>query len=147
MLRIFVLSCLLLSSSWALFASNPDAILGTWLVPEKDAQVEIYKCGAKYCAKIVWLQKPIDEKGQPRKDAKNTNAALRTRPLMNMTFLENFAYDSKANEWSGGTLYDSRSGKSYSGYIKANANGTLTLTGYALGMRWLSRSNIWTRVK
>jgi uncharacterized protein (DUF2147 family) len=139
-----LLACL---SVQAFAGGNPDAVLGTWLVPEKDAQVEVFKCGNKYCGKIVWLQKGVDEQGQPRKDSKNPNTALRSRTLMNLVFLENFSYDAKANEWSGGSLYDSRSGKSYTGYIKTNANGTLTLTGYILGMRWLSRSNTWTRVK
>ncbi len=149
-MRYFIVFLLICYCSVAVSArsSNPDAIIGTWLVPEKDAKVEVYKCGTKYCAKIVWLQRPTDEKtGKPRTDAKNSNASLRSRALMDMTFLENFSYDAKANEWSGGTLYDSRSGKSYSGYIKANANGTITLTGYVMGMRWLSRSNVWTKAK
>lgn len=147
-----LISFFLLFCCWSvsLFAggNNSESILGTWLVQEKDGQVEVYKCGDKYCAKIVWLQRPIDEKtGQPRKDSKNPNVALRSRGLLNMTFLENFTYNAKTNEWAGSSLYDSRSGKSYTAYIKINDNGTLTLTGYVLGMRWLSRSNTWTKVK
>lgn len=148
-MRILVFLVLLANLSVCSFAgnSNPDAILGTWLVEEKDGQIEIFKCGDKYCGKVVWLAKPTDKKGIARKDIKNPNALLRSRSLINMVFLENFAYDANANEWSGGLLYDARSGNSYSAYFTLNANGTLTLTGYILGIRRFNKSNTWTRIK
>ncbi|MBP6664917.1 MAG: DUF2147 domain-containing protein, partial [Chitinophagales bacterium] len=61
--------------------------------------------------------------------------------------LNGFAFDAKANEWSGGTLYNTRDGKTYSGYMMMNKNGTLFLKGYVMGIRWLGKSDTWTRIK
>ena len=41
-------------------AADADAILGSWVVGSGKAAVQIYKCGAKYCGKIVWLKEPIN---------------------------------------------------------------------------------------
>ena len=35
-----------------------DTILGIWDNQEKDAKIEIFKCGDRYCGKIVWLKNP-----------------------------------------------------------------------------------------
>lgn len=119
---------------------NPDAVVGTWLVGEKDAKVEIFKCGNKYCGKIIWTS-------EKRTDKFNPDTKLRTRDVVGVQLMNNFAYDSKNNEWSGGSLYNTRDGKTYSGYMQLNANGTLFLKGYVLGIRWLGKSDTWTRVK
>ncbi len=38
------------------YAVGADDILGVWNNQEKDAKIEIQKCGDKYCGKIVWLK-------------------------------------------------------------------------------------------
>lgn len=120
--------------------SSPDAIVGTWMVGEKDAKIEIFKCGTKYCGKIVWTS-------TKRVDDHNPDAKLRSRDVVGVQLLNGFAFDAKANEWSGGTLYNTRDGKTYSGYMMMNKNGTLFLKGYVMGIRWLGSSDTWTRVK
>ncbi len=127
--------------------TSGDDILGTWFVEEKDAKVEVYKCGNKYCGKIVWLQRPNDESGRPRTDAKNPESSKRQSPLIGTQVVKDFTFDASAREWSNGTVYDSRKGKVYSGYITLKDNNTLSMTGYILGMRWLSRTSTWTRAK
>ena len=39
-------------------AQKPDAIVGKWLVEEKDSQIEIYPCEGRFCGKIIWLKEP-----------------------------------------------------------------------------------------
>jgi uncharacterized protein (DUF2147 family) len=110
------------------------------MVGEKDAKIEIFKCGAKYCGKIVWTS-------TKRVDDHNPDAKLRSRDVVGVQLLNGFAFDAKANEWSGGTLYNTRDGKTYSGYMMMNKNGTLFLKGYVMGIRWLGKSDTWTRIK
>lgn len=121
-------------------SSGPDTIVGTWMVGDKDAKVEIFKCGTKYCGKIVWTS-------TKRVDQYNPDTKLRSRDVVGVQLLNGFAFDAKANEWSGGTLYNTRDGKTYSGYMVMNKNGTLFLKGYVMGIRWLGKSDTWTRVK
>ena len=121
-------------------SGNPDTIVGTWMVGEKDAKIEIFKCGNKYCGKIIWTS-------TKRVDEHNPDAKMRSRDVVGVQLLNGFAYDAKANEWSGGTLYNTRDGKTYSGYMMMNKNGTLFLKGYVMGIRWLGKSDTWTSVK
>ena len=123
-------------------------IVGTWITPEKDAHIEIYNCGGDtYCGKIVWLSDPNYQDGTPRTDENNPDEAKRNVPLIGLDMMKGFKYDADENEWSGGTVYDSRGGKTYSGYLKMQPDGKLFMKGYIYGMRWLGRSNIWTRIK
>ena len=66
-MRLFVSTFLILFSV-ALIApaqdaipTGPDQIIGVWMVPEKDAKVEIYHSeDGLYYGKIVWLLEPND---------------------------------------------------------------------------------------
>jgi uncharacterized protein (DUF2147 family) len=121
------------------FAQNADAVLGTWLVPEKDAKIEIYKDKArgKYCGKVVWTS-------TKRTDEHNPNPDLRSRDVVGVVLFDNFYY--KDGEYLG-TLYSTRDGKTYSGFMRLKEDGTLFMKGYIMGMRFLGKSNVWTRVK
>lgn len=139
--------CCLCTLALPRLGSNPDAALGTWLIESKRAQIEIYKCGTQYCGKVVWMLEPNGKDGKPLKDAQNPNSKLRNRFVHNMQIMSGYTYDASANEWSGGTIYDVESGKTYTSYMKLQADGTLYFKGYVMGMRWLGRSNVWTKVK
>jgi len=58
--------------------SATDDILGSWFNQDKDAKIEISKCGKDYCGKIVWLKEPVYPQGSkegtpgtPKIDYKN----------------------------------------------------------------------------
>ncbi|MEZ4883372.1 MAG: DUF2147 domain-containing protein [Chitinophagales bacterium] len=141
-----LLSTFLLGQDLVLAQSGADEIVGTWLVPEKDGKIEVYKKGDTYFGKIVWISEPNNADGTPRKDIYNEDTALRNQPIVGLVVLRDFKYDAKSKEWTGGTVYNSRSGKTYSGYLKLQEDGSLYLKGYIAGMRWLGKSNVWTRV-
>ncbi len=142
-LKTFCLVAILVCSANFTYAqaarSGADAIIGTWMVPEKDAKVEIYKCGNEYCGKIVWLE-------TDRKDTFNPDASLQSRSLNGVKIMSGMKYDAGDNEWNDGTIYNSRNGKTYSGYMQLQKDGKLFMKGYVYGMRWLGKSNVWTRV-
>ncbi|WP_343671798.1 DUF2147 domain-containing protein [Chitinophaga sp.] len=138
----FLLITLLLSTH-ALLAQ--DKILGNWLNEEKDGRIEIYKTGNKYFGKIVWGRDLMEADGKtPRKDRtdiKNSDPKLKSRPLLGLVILTNFTYDD--GEWSGGKIYDPKSGKTYSCTMKLKGD-KLDIRGY-VGLSMFGRTTVWTR--
>ncbi len=131
-------------------AANPDDILGVWNTEHNDAKVEIFKCGDKYCGKITWLKDPDypagskeGTPGMPKIDNHNPDPALRTRPVLGLQFMNDFAYAGD-DQWKGGKLYDPEKGKAYSGKITLVSPNQLDLRGY-IGISLLGRTSKWTR--
>ncbi|MFZ4411803.1 MAG: DUF2147 domain-containing protein [Bacteroidales bacterium] len=148
-IRLF-LSILILTVLSPSFASaqsrKADDILGKWLTDNNEAKVEIYKIGDTYYGKIVWLKESNDkETAKPKKDKNNPDPKLRERLIMGMNFVHGFKFDGD-DEWEDGTVYDIKSGKTYSGTIGFDDNKKLKLRGY-IGKSWmgLGKTTYWTR--
>ena len=133
----------LFTSYAALFAQDPDMVKGVWLNDAKDARVEIYKTGDKYFGKIVWAQNMYEADGKTlKKDNKNSNDQLKNRTILNMVILSGFTYND--GEWTGGEIYDPKSGKTYSSKMKIKGT-TLEVRGY-VGSPMFGKTRTWTRV-
>ncbi|EMY77494.1 PF09917 family protein [Leptospira weilii serovar Ranarum str. ICFT] len=136
------------------FAGEEDAVLGKWLTKDKDAHVELYKCGAKICGKLVWLKEPVypagsteGTPGSPKVDIRNKDESLRTRPVLGLVFLTGFSYDGE-QVWSGGRIYDAKSGNTYDGKLTLRGAENLDLKGgYKVGFMMIGKESAWTRVK
>lgn len=124
---------------------NPNAVVGTWYNGSKESRIEIYKCGEKYCGKIVWLKEPMNEEGKPKLDKNNPDASLKNRPIMGMELMKNFEYDS-GNVWEDGEIYDPKSGKTYSCKMTLTEADQLEVRGY-VGISLIGRTDVWTRAK
>jgi uncharacterized protein (DUF2147 family) len=120
-----------------------DRIVGTWLTNEGKAKISIAKYGDKYGGKIIWLKVPLNEKGQPKTDAKNPDAAKKNNPLIGLSNLLGFSYVGN-NAYENGTIYDPANGKTYSCNIKLEGD-VLKVRGY-IGVSLLGRTEEWTRV-
>ena len=120
-----------------LIASDPDAVVGTWLVPKGDAKIGIFKCGKKYCGKITWLKKPDDV------DDKNPDPKKRKDKLLGRIIMWGFVYSD--GEWEGGRIYDPESGDTYKCKMWLEG-GALNVKGY-IGVSLLGRAETWKRVK
>lgn len=118
------------------------AIVGTWLNQEKAAKIEIYQQGDKFFGKIVWLKEP-NENGKPKTDNKNPDKARHNDPIIGLVMLKDFSFDGKST-WEGGTIYDARSGKTYSCYLTLQADKSLKVRGY-VGISLFGQTNIWTK--
>jgi uncharacterized protein (DUF2147 family) len=134
----------------ALIAGGPDDLLGTWYNEERDAQIEIVRCGKKYCGKIVWLKEPDypdgskdGEAGTPRLDQNNPEPVLRRMPILGLQIVRDFTYD-KENSWTGGRVYDPKNGKSYQGNMTLVEPNRLHLRGF-IGISLFGRTTTWTR--
>ncbi len=124
-----------------------DKLLGVWLNQEETSHIEITKNSkGEFVGKIIWLKEPLDDNGKPKVDGENPNANLRNRPIINMQILEGFSYNEKKREWTDGTIYDPKNGKTYKAFMKLDGDNSLSLRGY-VGIRALGRTSKWTRVK
>ena len=139
---LLLLYLLSLTMAWSQQASNTP--LGTWMNEEKEARFEIFKCGQKLCGRITWLKEPL-RNGKPKMDDQNPDPKLRGRPILGMVFLKGFEYKGD-NKWDEGTIYDPKSGKTYSCYMKMIGPEKMEVKGY-IGISLIGRTQTWSRVK
>lgn len=128
----------------ATYAQHADDILGKWLNPSGEGQISIYKKGDLYFGKLVWLKLPNDASGKPKTDINNPEPSLRSRPILNLEILKDFKSDDN-HTYEDGTIYDPKSGKTYSCKMTLNGN-QLKIRGY-VGISLLGRTEVFTRVK
>lgn len=129
-------------ASLNVLAQKADDIIGKWLNQSGQDQIFIYKKGDKYFGKLGWIKVP-NENGKPKADKNNPDPALRTRPVLDLELLKDFTYNGKMYE--DGTIYDPKSGKTYSCKMTLNGN-SLKIRGY-IGISLFGRTEVWTRVK
>ena len=105
---IAVAVAFLLGLPAAVPGEDGDAIIGLWNTAEKDARIEIFKCGTEYCGRISYLKDPNyppDDPnglaGLPIVDRNNPDPELRNRPLLGLKFIEGFRYMGH-NTWGEG---------------------------------------------
>ncbi len=149
-MTVFMLIGIFLFLAITSYASGPDDILGVWLNQEKDANIEIVRCGEKYCGKVVWLKEPNyppDSKdgipGTPKLDHKNPNLELRKAPVIGLQIVHDFAFAGD-NRWKNGKVYDPKNGKTYSGKMTLVSAHALHLRGF-IGISLIGRTAVWTR--
>lgn len=130
--------------SFSSYAQKTDDILGKWLNPSGEGHIEIFKKGNKYFGKLVWINEPNDENGRPKTDVKNPNPSMRNKPALGMELLKNFIFED--NKWTDGTIYDPKSGKTYSCNLHLKDNSQLNVRGY-IGISLIGRTEVWKRMK
>jgi uncharacterized protein (DUF2147 family) len=113
-----------------------DNIVGNWISPKKDSEIQIFKVNNKYFGKIIWGE------GESTKDLKNPDIKMRNRDLIGLIILSNFHFEE--DEWSGGTIYDPREGKTYSCVITMNNKTEINIRGY-VGIAMFGRAEVWTK--
>ena len=116
-------------------------IAGLWSTGSQDGRVQIYRCGAAYCGRIVDAA-PLRANPDQR-DVHNADAALRTRRLKGLVVIAEFT--GGPTEWKGGPVYDPETGDgAATGYLKLRADGKLELKGC---VAIFCRTKVWTRVR
>ena len=131
-------------------ASGPEDILGVWMTEDRDANIEIYTCGEKYCGKIVWLEQPTyppgSKEGKPGDvvlDHNNPKPELRNNPLIGLQMLFDFEFEGN-NVWSKGKIYDPDNGKTYGGKLRILSAHQLEVRGF-MGVSLFGRTTTWTK--
>jgi len=133
-------------------AAGPEAVLGPWYTDKKEARIEIYRCGTKYCGKIAWMKEPnysadadSGVPGTPKLDQHNPVPELRKRTMLGLQILYGFEYAGDKH-WKNGKIYNPDNGKMYSAKMTLIAPDQLKVRGF-LGISLIGGSTVWTRAK
>ena len=117
-----------------------DPVEGEWITPTGGSKVRIAPCASDpqlMCGVVSWLSaahaKDLDKQ--------NPDAALRNRPILGVPTVWGFK-QAAPGRWTGGKLYDPKSGKTYNGKISVSPDGTLKVEGCVL---MVCQSQIWKR--
>lgn len=120
---------------------SADAVVGRWKTPVHNGIVEIQRCGASICGKIIASDKLRTNPNLA--DARNSDASLRNRRLMGLQILSGFK--AQGAGWYGGKIYNAEDGKTYSAEITMTGNDQLNLRGCVF--KPFCRTQTWTRVR
>ena len=142
-MRILTTFTGLLLATFLYAQDSADKVLGIWFTDDKETKIEIYKEDGKYFGKIIWLLEPNEDDGTPKIDDENPDPNLQNRPVMGLILLNEFTYDPKKEEWSSGTIYDPKNGKTYDCFMWMEGPD-LKIKGFVLGMRFVGRKTTWT---
>lgn len=140
---LFVFFILFFTSSS--FAQTKDDILGKWMSEHGSGKIEIYKEGDGFAGKLIWLKELLDEEGKPKMDVHNPEEDLKSRPIMGLEILKNFNFKGDG-EYANGTVYDPKSGKTYSCKMTLKSKDELEIRGF-MGISLIGKSETWTRVE
>jgi uncharacterized protein (DUF2147 family) len=117
-----------------------EAILGRWLTEPRDGIIEISRAADNsYQGRIIGGNDPH------RLDLHNPDAGRRQQLLLGQIILQGLHPDGAGN-WSGGTIYDPDSGRSYKCHIELIDPDHLKVRGF-IGLSLLGRSQTWTRYR
>ncbi len=121
---------------------HANSIEGEWLKSDGSARIilSVTKSG-ELQGKISWIKD-----SSRTHDSNNPDPKLQKRKLIGLTFLTGFKKESKKDLWSGGTVYDSQSGKTYKGRIWLEGPDNLKMRGF-VGVSLIGRTAKWKRYK
>lgn len=122
-------------------AVSPDAAIGRWKTETKNGIVEVAKCGASICGKLV--SSDGIRANPDLTDSNNKDTALRGRKLMGLQILGGFTRENAA--WTGGTIYNGDDGGTYKATVTPADADHLKVRGCIV---WpLCKTQTWTRVR
>jgi uncharacterized protein (DUF2147 family) len=119
-------------------SDEPAQILGNWLTEPRDGIIQIsVAADGSYQGRIVGGNDP------QRLDPHNPDATRRSQLLLGQAILQGMKYDGDG-KWSGGTIYDPDSGRTYKCHLQRLDQQRLQVRGF-IGFALLGRSQVWTR--
>ena len=118
--------------------AQQQQILGRWLTQPRTGVIEIsVAADDELQGRIIGGDSPN------RLDSKNPDPARRSERLLGQLILKQMKYDGSGH-WSGGTIYDPDSGRTYSCRFELLEQDRLKVRGF-LGLSLLGRTQVWTR--
>lgn len=123
-------------------SQGSGTIAGLWSTGSNGGQVELYRCGAAICGKVV---DAVPLRATPdHRDVKNPDPVLRPRRLKGLVVLQGFTGGPR--EWKGGPVYDPETGDgAVKGYLTLRADGKLEVKGCKAAI--FCRTKLWTRAR
>ena len=142
-LTVRILLVILFICKTAISTSAQDPIEGFWYDKNRNAKIQIFRGDDnRFYGKVAWLRNPLWN-GKPKVDQINPDPENRDQPILGLMILRGFTRD--GGEYEEGTVYDPRSGKTYSCKMKL-AGDKLEVRGY-IGMSLFGKSTSFTRAE
>src|SRR5260221_1427944 len=95
----------------AVQATDPASPIGFW--KGQDGTFEMFESEGKLSATIVALNEPKTAEGKEKTDIYNPDPKKRSHPIVGLVFISGFTRKSDTR-WENGTVYDPKTGKTYS---------------------------------
>src|SRR5271170_6989563 len=141
-LSITALLFVLLQVNLACAVDHLSAI-GVWR--NQDATFEIFDNQGKLSGKIIALEEAQTPEGKQKLDIHNPDPSKRERPIVGLVFMSGFSRKSDMR-WEDGTIYDPKTGNTYSGSMELEGPETIKVRGF-VGISLIGRTDVWTRVR
>jgi len=125
-----VAAALVPTSSTQAASADPTGIWRKAEQGERPGKIEVFRCGSGkrlICAKIVWLESPLDSQGRPLHDVRNENTSMRDRPILGLPII-NGMQPVAANQWKG-SIYNPEDGNTYSATLTMVSRTQIQLKG------------------
>src|SRR5215469_695789 len=117
--------------------------IGLW--ENKDATFQIFESDGKLSAKVVALKEPKTPEGKEKLDIHNPDPGKRDTPIVGLVFMHGFVKKG-ANRWEDGTIYDPKSGNTYSCFMELETPARIKVRGF-IGVSLIGRTDYWSRVR
>jgi uncharacterized protein (DUF2147 family) len=127
------------------FAGGADTVSPVGIWKNDDATFEISEDQGKLSGKIIAIREPQTPDGKDKTDIHNPDAAKRQRPIIGLVFLSGFTQKNQTR-WENGTVYDPKSGNTYSGSMELDGPEKINMRGF-IGISLIGRTDVWTRVR
>lgn len=141
---------MMLSIPLTALAKGGDSIVGVYeALGEKTGKlshIEFYRQGDTYSARIIWLDTPHDECGEPLFDINNPNPELRNVRVDSVVLIWGVKYDEKHKMWRGGKVYDPQEGRVYDVQLSFDTPDILRVRGF-VGTPMIGKDLIWYKLR
>jgi uncharacterized protein (DUF2147 family) len=125
----------------AVRGTDPASPIGLW--KGQDATFEMFASEGKLNARIVALSEPKTTEGKEKTDIYNPDPKKRSHPIIGLVFISGFTKKSDTR-WENGTVYDPKSGRTYSCFMELQGPDKIKVRGY-IGIALMGRNYFWTR--
>jgi uncharacterized protein (DUF2147 family) len=133
---------LMLVTGWSgatvVHGTDPASPIGLW--KGQDGTFEMFDSEGKLSARIVALNEPKTAEGKEKTDIYNPDPKKRSHPIVGLIFISGFTN----TRWENGTVYDPKSGKTYSCFMELQGPDKIKVRGF-IGIALMGRNYFWTR--
>lgn len=135
---LFATLIFLTFSNLSLAQNSANDILGYYMDSKREGIIKIFEKNNKYYGKLVWMNIP------DREDYLNPDTTKRKEKILGQIIMKGLSFNG-TDCWEGGTIYNSRTGKTYKCKITREPSGNLLFRGY-LGVSIVGQTAYFVKV-
>lgn len=118
--------------------NNANDILGNYMNSKRDGIIKIFEKNGMYFGKLVWMNIP------DRYDYMNPDTTKHKERILGQIIMNNMKFNGEGT-WEGGTIYNSKTGKTYGCKITRDEKGNLNFRGF-LGISLIGQTAYFIKV-